>query len=64
MKCEECKYYETADQDKGECRRYAPRPLGAIAVPKGDLTVQKAIWSSVGKASWCGEFEQQREQRW
>ena len=50
--CQRCKFYDpVTDEEYGECKRYAPRPIqqGEIGDPP--------IWPTVLESMWCGDFE-------
>ena len=54
MKCSQCRFWHqisTEDNDRGECRRYAPR---AGSSEPGDNYVR---WAETFDNDWCGEFE-------
>jgi hypothetical protein len=64
MKCENCKFYEEAeDIEFGYCRRYAPKPL--ICSANADETEWEAHryvkWPDVHCDYWCGEFKPKGE---
>lgn len=59
--CSECKFARS-DNDALQCRRFAPAPLGAVAV-KGEggfSRLSQASWPYVEADDWCGEFAKRR----
>ena len=58
--CGNCKYFvrRNADDNTGECHRYAPRPH-----PRPKMQIEgKDIWANiqwpiVDVNAWCGDFE-------
>ena len=56
--CENCRFWHsiaTEDDDRGECRRYAPR---AGSSTPDDSYVR---WAETFDSDWCGEFSPREE---
>lgn len=51
--CHTCKFYEILT---GECRRNAPQSVTLILVDAGDTVNTRAVWPSVKRDDWCGEW--------
>ena len=49
--CRFCRYYP--DEESGECRRYAPRPV--LGPEQGVERDSEAWWPNVYQTDWCGE---------
>ena len=54
LKCESCRFWHhlptSEDGERGECRRYAPRPGSS---PADDNYVS---WAETFNSDWCGEW--------
>ena len=53
MNCSTCRFWHqisSEDNNRGECRRYAPRPGSS---PSDDLYV---AWAETLDDDWCGEW--------
>lgn len=46
-RCEDCRFFAAMDDDKGECRRKPPRPLGLNTM---------AVWPNTDVDQWCGDW--------
>jgi hypothetical protein len=51
--CGNCGFFAA---DKGQCRRYAPRPFTRHPQPEDELKLD-AFWPWVQPEDWCGEYE-------
>lgn len=50
-RCSACAFFLAYENDVGECRRYAPRPIVTI-----DPDAQAIVWPGVMGCDWCGEW--------
>ena len=61
MSCQTCRFFDfheiENDDDKGACRRYAPRVKLEIG-----LKIHPTMWPVVDEYDWCGEWEKYVEQ--
>jgi hypothetical protein len=54
--CQNCRFYESEDDEMGECHRHAPRPiLMSLIHGKSNPEIQ---WPSMYCKEFCGEFEE------
>ena len=58
-KCGQCRFFVPlkAEDNKGECRRYAPRPGASFQIGGKDIG-KEPRWPEVAIDCCCGEFEQ------
>lgn len=59
-KCGQCRFFvpTKAENNKGECRRYAPRPGANLQIGGKDIA-RDPRWPVVDSDCCCGEFEQE-----
>jgi len=55
-RCKECRYFDSwgSSSEKGECKRYAPRPNNRLLKEPDEFYAE---WPLVTIDEWCGEFE-------
>ena len=58
-KCGQCRFFvaKKAEDNKGECRRHAPRPGANLQIGGRDIS-RDPRWPEVDVECCCGEFEQ------
>jgi hypothetical protein len=58
-KCGQCRFFvpKMAEDNKGECRRHAPRPGASFQIGGQDIG-KEPRWPEVSSDCCCGEFEQ------
>jgi hypothetical protein len=58
-KCGQCRFFVPlkAEDNKGECRRHAPRPGASLQIGGKDIG-KEPRWPEVAIDCCCGEFEQ------
>lgn len=60
-RCEKCRYFVEADDEVGDCQRYAPKPKWSFEIPEGQsdsLPFWRVMWPEVRRLHFCGEFKQ------
>lgn len=62
-KCETCRWWYSADEPKGECRRYPPNPPQFRPNPNGHgLDWIVASWPDTSPGDFCGEHKPRPDQ--
>ena len=64
-RCDTCRFWrEIKDDDFGECRKYAPRPIAHPDLPHGarygehpGVPTSDPMWLQTYTEDWCGEHE-------
>ena len=56
-RCADCRYWESTENDAGECRRAPPDVTTFAPEAAASGRVLRAVWPQTSVTDWCGGFE-------
>lgn len=59
--CETCRFWQREDEDRGVCKRYAPRASREVVTQHGDILWHWADWLRTLQSEWCGEHAPRKD---